>query len=67
MPELRDNEYILTGYRCGYQGVFGNNGVLKTLFIWHNETVNVWSHLIGVIIFVILALAIGFGMPNMSQ
>ena len=42
--ELRDNYFIMTGYRCGYKGVFGG---LKTMFMWHNETVNVWTHFLG--------------------
>jgi adiponectin receptor len=46
--ESRDNEFITTGYRIGYRGI--KNG-LKTMFIPHNESVNVWSHLLGKIFF----------------
>ena len=42
--ELRDNYFLMTGYRCGYKGVIGG---LKTMFMWHNETVNVWTHFLG--------------------
>ena len=42
--ELRDNYFIETGYRCGYKGYWSG---FKTIFIWHNETVNVWTHLSG--------------------
>lgn len=42
--EIRDNYFIISGYRCGYRGILGG---LKTLFLWHNETVNVWTHFVG--------------------
>lgn len=44
LPEyLRDNEYIFTGYRV-QTGVWGS---LKSLFRIHNESGNVWTHLLG--------------------
>jgi|LauGreDrversion4_2_1035121.scaffolds.fasta_scaffold460687_2 hypothetical protein len=45
---LQDNEYILRGYRIGFNT---RPKILKSLFLLHNETVNVWSHLTGVIVF----------------
>jgi len=42
-----NNPFILTGYRTRV-GFFG---CLKSLFILHNETVNIWSHLIGFLFF----------------
>lgn len=50
---LRHNPHITHGYRV--------NLTLKqttfSLFHWHNETLNVWTHLGGLLLFVILALA----------
>jgi hypothetical protein len=44
LPEyLRDNEYIFTGYRV-QTGVLGS---FKSLFRVHNESGNVWTHLLG--------------------
>ena len=43
-----DNEYIHTGYRIGFNTTCK---VLNSLFMLHNESVNVWTHLIGVFIF----------------
>ena len=40
---LRDNEYIITGYRAN-TGVLGS---LKSLFRIHNESGNIWTHLLG--------------------
>ena len=44
LPEyLKDNEYIYTGYRV-HTGVLGS---FKSLFRIHNESGNVWTHLLG--------------------
>lgn len=49
-PEYtKDNEYILNGYRIGYHDT---KSVLLSLFKCHNEATNVWSHLIGIFIFI---------------
>jgi hypothetical protein len=47
---LLDNEYIHSGYRIGFNTW---RQTLGSLFMLHNESVNVWSHLIGVFIFLI--------------
>jgi hypothetical protein len=46
---LIDNEYIKMGYRINFNT---KKKILKSLFLLHNETVNVWSHLLGVIAFI---------------
>jgi hypothetical protein len=46
---LRDNEYIKLGYRINFNT---KRKILRSLFLLHNETVNVWSHLLGVIVFI---------------
>lgn len=40
-----DNEYIFRGYRVNYNSI---KKVLKSLFHIHNESVNVWSHILGI-------------------
>jgi len=45
---LRSNPYIVTGYR----DKLGLYACLKSLLSFHNETVNIWTHLIGFVIFV---------------
>ncbi|KAH8555696.1 hemolysin-III related-domain-containing protein [Umbelopsis sp. PMI_123] len=45
--EWQENQYILTGYRF-YQS---NRACLKSIFALHNETMNIWSHLLGFIFF----------------
>ena len=47
---LRDNEYILSHYRANY-GIVQS---LWSLFFLHNETGNIWSHLIGRILILVL-------------
>jgi hypothetical protein len=44
-----DNKYILHGYRINFNTV---GRILRSLFMIHKETVNVWSHLIGVLFFI---------------
>ena len=52
IPDHRhDNDYILHGYRINFNTV---GRILRSLFMIHNETVNVWSHLIGVLVFISL-------------
>jgi adiponectin receptor len=43
------NKYIETGYRIGYDT---NYKAFMSLFELHNETGNVWSHLLGALLFV---------------
>jgi adiponectin receptor len=58
---MADNEWIMTGYRppSTFWGTFGS------LFSIHNETMNVWSHLIGALYFlasfVLIVFEILFG------
>lgn len=55
-PEfLKDNEFIIRGYRIWFTSV---KDLMKSLFMIHNESVNVWSHLFGVILFFIIILYI---------
>ena len=54
---LIDNHFILTGYRIGFSKI---KDVLRSLFMIHNETTNIWSHMIGIILFVVLTSYIIF-------
>ncbi|KAJ3424385.1 adiponectin receptor protein [Anaeramoeba flamelloides] len=47
---LQFNEHIQSGYRFGYNV----KNTFKSLFQYHNETVNIWTHLLGSLIFVFL-------------
>ncbi|RNF05949.1 adiponectin receptor protein 1 [Trypanosoma rangeli] len=44
---LSDNIYILTGYRVGYTARMCARSILAL----HNETFNIWTHLIGFVVF----------------
>lgn len=52
---LRDNEYIRKGYRINFN-TFPR--LLRSLFMCHNETTNVWSHLCGAFLFIFLIVYI---------
>ncbi|XP_020085851.1 heptahelical transmembrane protein 4-like isoform X2 [Ananas comosus] len=49
---LKDNEFIVGHYRCEWP----LKETILSIFSIHNETLNVWSHLIGFLIFMILTI-----------
>ncbi|KAI9270840.1 hemolysin-III related-domain-containing protein [Sporodiniella umbellata] len=50
--DRRENQYVLSGYRF-YKS---KRDCLKSLFSLHNETVNIWSHLLGFVFFSFLSI-----------
>ncbi|KAI5961077.1 IZH3 [Candida margitis] len=48
----RENKYIIQGYRFSLK----HSEMWKSVFAWHNETMNIWSHLVGVGIVCIIGL-----------
>jgi len=60
LPEyLRDNEFIQTGYRATRPV----KETLRSLFNLHNETGNVWSHLLGFLFFLGLTIWVSRSPP----
>ncbi|XP_043701085.1 heptahelical transmembrane protein 1-like [Telopea speciosissima] len=49
---LKDNEFILDYYRASWPP----KEALFSLFRWHNETLNVWTHLLGFLLFLGLTI-----------
>ena len=41
---MKDNEYIKNGYRINCDSLWK---CFKSLFVIHNESINIWSHLLG--------------------
>lgn len=50
---MRDNQYITTGYRPESNSYSKSVG---SIFYLHNETVNIWTHLLGAVLAVITAM-----------
>lgn len=64
-PEwLRDNEFIKRGYRIHFTSF---TKITKSLFMYHNESVNVWSHLLGAMFVVILVLYTSLYLESKSE
>ncbi|GAB2269588.1 Heptahelical transmembrane protein 4 [Dionaea muscipula] len=57
---MRDNEFIL-GY---YRSEWPLKQVLLSVFTIHNETLNVWTHLIGFFLFLSLTIYTAMKVPN---
>eukprot|EP00758_Cryptobia_borreli_P018005 Tbor_TRINITY_DN6307_c0_g1::TRINITY_DN6307_c0_g1_i1::g.17817::m.17817/K07297/ADIPOR; adiponectin receptor len=47
---MQDNEFIISSYRAHYSVSM----ILKSLFAIHNETANIWTHLLGLLFFIVL-------------
>ena len=45
---MQDNEYIKGGYLLNCNTF---KKIFKSIFMWHNETINIWSHLLSAIFF----------------
>ncbi|KAF0450710.1 putative hemolysin-III channel protein Izh2 [Gigaspora margarita] len=56
---LKDNVDILTGYR---RPTYSYIKCMRSLFYLHNESVNIWSHLTGALIFIILSITTSFSL-----
>ena len=57
-------EHIYKGYRIGFDS---HSKVMRSLFMWHNETSNTWTHLLGAILFVwfLVYVSLYMSLPSM--
>ncbi|MBA0633132.1 hypothetical protein Godav_001780, partial [Gossypium davidsonii] len=64
LPEyMKDNEFILNYYRANWP----LKEALFSIFRWHNETLNVWTHLLGFVLFLGLTMANLIEVPQVSD
>ncbi|KAF3439074.1 hypothetical protein FNV43_RR17349 [Rhamnella rubrinervis] len=60
---LRDNEYILDHYRSEWP----LKQIFLSIFSIHNETLNVWTHLIGFFLFLSLTIYTAMKIPKVVE
>lgn len=46
---LIDNKYLIRGYRKNFRSI---SSIIRSLFMPHNETLNIWTHLLGSLVLV---------------
>ena len=63
MPEYVKNDYIVGGYRFNYSYWQAS----KSLFQLHNETINVWTHLLGNLVFLYLLVFVVIPAPTLHD
>ena len=51
----KNNEFVLTGHRRASPCHVTS---LRSVFHWHNETVNIWAHILGSFVFTLAGLAV---------
>jgi adiponectin receptor len=57
LPEwYQDNNLITEGYRAPNPNY---SELINSIFSLHNETANIWSHIAGVVLFIVLAIYYG--------
>ncbi|XAR66859.1 hypothetical protein NMG60_11013218 [Bertholletia excelsa] len=60
---MKDNEYILKYYRADWP----LKEAFFSLFRWHNETLNIWTHVIGFALFLGLTVANLVHVPQLAD
>lgn len=60
---LKDNEYILNYYRAEWP----LKQALWSIFSWHNETLNVWTHLAGFLLFLALTISSALELTGITE
>lgn len=61
---MKDNEFILSYYRCEWP----ITKAFFSLFSWHNETLNIWTHLLGFLLFFSLTvLHLSYYIPQVAD
>jgi adiponectin receptor len=58
---LKYNKFVHTGYRINFNN---KRKVIKSLFMMHNESVNIWTHLGGAIILIGLVIFLSFSIHS---
>eukprot|EP01018_Ginkgo_biloba_P007141 Gb_27949 [translate_table: standard] len=60
---LKDNEYILNHYRAEWP----LKQSILSIFSWHNETLNIWTHFAGFLLFLALTISSAMEVPSVAE
>lgn len=63
-PWKHINPYITHSYRHGYESYWD---FFLSIFRWHNETMNIWTHLLGCLYFIYCALWLVYQLYNVEN
>lgn len=58
---MKDNKFILKGYRINFDTF---KAIFKSMGQVHNETVNIYTHLVGFVIFIVIFLCFTIGLSS---
>ena len=61
VPDHQKNDFIMSGYRLNFRGI---TDCFKFGFSLHNETVNIWTHLLAGLFFVYQAIDFAISIKN---
>jgi len=61
---ILDNEFILKGYRINFNSC---KRISKSICMCHNETINVWTHIIGSILTILFMFLVIFNIGPINQ
>jgi predicted membrane channel-forming protein YqfA (hemolysin III family) len=61
---MRKNKHIVSGYRLHH---YTYRDALNSLFTIHNESINVWSHLLGAFFFIAIIVFLAKNKAHFKQ
>lgn len=61
---MKDNDHITHGYRINFDTP---RKIIKSLFMWHNESVNIWTHFLPALTIIIVLVYFFVDFESLKQ